>query len=246
MELQITHMRKNLTWLVLILLVPLLYACSGPINEPGSTSDPAVGLANPASVHCEEQGGRLEIRTTADGGQYGVCIFEDGSECEEWAYFRAECQPGELEDAPAPQGSPAYTNAEYGFSFDSPAEWTIEGYEDRVFFIRTTPDGGQYLLFVGFQPTNDQPEHFRIGQGDGELQDAEPITFLDSQITKQELLHQGKIKSVFYATHLPAGDVLLSIYLDPFGDDIDYSTLDIPPEIITEADQIVSSFTLIP
>ena len=52
-----------------------------------------MGLANPASVHCIEQGGTLEMRQDANG-EHGVCIFDDGSECEEWAYFRGECQPG--------------------------------------------------------------------------------------------------------------------------------------------------------
>jgi putative hemolysin len=58
-----------------------------------ATPEPAVGLANPASVYCEEQGYTLEIRTQADGGQYGVCVFPDGSECEEWAFYRGECHP---------------------------------------------------------------------------------------------------------------------------------------------------------
>ena len=51
-------------------------------------------LANPASVHCAEEGGTLEIRDEADGGQIGMCLFPDGSECEEWAFFRGECAPG--------------------------------------------------------------------------------------------------------------------------------------------------------
>ncbi|MFQ5812502.1 MAG: META domain-containing protein [Anaerolineae bacterium] len=51
------------------------------------------GLANPASVYCKERGGRLEIRTADDGGAVGYCIFPDGSECEEWAFFRGECAP---------------------------------------------------------------------------------------------------------------------------------------------------------
>ena len=46
------------------------------------------GLANPASVKCVQQGGRLEIRHDAKGGEYGVCIFADGRQCEEWALFR--------------------------------------------------------------------------------------------------------------------------------------------------------------
>jgi hypothetical protein len=53
-------------------------------------------MANPASVNCEQKGNRLEIRTAADGSQGGICIFPDGSECEEWAFMRGECGPGTL------------------------------------------------------------------------------------------------------------------------------------------------------
>lgn len=52
-------------------------------------------LANPASVFCEENGGKVDIREDASGNQYGICQFADGSECEEWAFFRGECEPGE-------------------------------------------------------------------------------------------------------------------------------------------------------
>jgi inhibitor of cysteine peptidase len=54
------------------------------------------GLANPASEFCEENGGKLEIREDDSGGQVGFCIFSDGSECEEWAYFNSECKPGDI------------------------------------------------------------------------------------------------------------------------------------------------------
>ena len=50
-----------------------------------------IQIANPASVYCVQSGYTLEIRTSTGGGQYGVCIFPDGSECEEWAFFRNEC-----------------------------------------------------------------------------------------------------------------------------------------------------------
>jgi putative hemolysin len=39
-----------------------------------------IGLPNPASVYCKNQGGKLEIRNFKDG-QKGFCIFEDGPEC---------------------------------------------------------------------------------------------------------------------------------------------------------------------
>jgi putative hemolysin len=76
-------------------------ACS-PVdeeNQPNDNSNSNAGLANPASVNCLEQGGTLEMRQDASGGTYGVCIFPDGSECEEWAYFRGECRPQSEMDA---------------------------------------------------------------------------------------------------------------------------------------------------
>lgn len=50
----------------------------------------ACGMPNPASVYCGDHGGTLTI----ERGQVGVCHFSDGSSCEEWAYFRGECEPG--------------------------------------------------------------------------------------------------------------------------------------------------------
>ena len=51
-------------------------------------------LPNPAATFCEEQGGTGEIVTAADGSQSGVCHFPDGSVCDEWAFFRGDCAPG--------------------------------------------------------------------------------------------------------------------------------------------------------
>ena len=51
-------------------------------------------MPNPASVYCEQNGNKLEIRTAADGSQSGICVFPDGSTCDEWAYYRGECGPG--------------------------------------------------------------------------------------------------------------------------------------------------------
>jgi putative hemolysin len=48
-----------------------------------------VGIANPASVYCEEQGGTLTIVEDKEGNQSGMCKLADGTEVEEWEYFRA-------------------------------------------------------------------------------------------------------------------------------------------------------------
>jgi uncharacterized protein len=57
-------------------------------------SDQKIGMPNPASKHCSEAGGNVEIRDEQNG-QVGYCVFNDGSECEEWAYFRGECKKGD-------------------------------------------------------------------------------------------------------------------------------------------------------
>lgn len=64
-----------------------LAACAPQASDKAELP-PRIGMPNPASVHCTEQGGRSEIRTANDGGQFGVCLFNDGRQCEEWALLR--------------------------------------------------------------------------------------------------------------------------------------------------------------
>lgn len=85
------------------LLLALLAACSSPMpvvtmntptaQAPTPTTAPVVGMPNPASVFCQQQGGKTEIRKGTDG-EVGYCVFSDQSECEEWAFMRGECKPG--------------------------------------------------------------------------------------------------------------------------------------------------------
>jgi putative hemolysin len=90
--------RKMRLFLIAALALILLAACGGGSTE----TPPPIGLANPASVFCGEHDGELEIRKDESGAEYGVCIFDDGSECEEWAFYRDECKPGDFETAPVP------------------------------------------------------------------------------------------------------------------------------------------------
>jgi putative hemolysin len=79
-----------------------------PSEVAQPTSAGTTGIANPASVFCADNGGALEIRLDAVGNQYGVCVFPDGSECEEWAYYRGECKPGQG-TVPPPTAAPGAT-----------------------------------------------------------------------------------------------------------------------------------------
>jgi len=78
----------------LLICLIFLTACQPATPKPDTQPDSGgTGIANPASVNCQQKGGTLEMRDN-EAGQYGVCKFTDGSECEEWAFFRGECTPG--------------------------------------------------------------------------------------------------------------------------------------------------------
>lgn len=59
-----------------------------------SPTNGTTGLANPASENCVAKGGTLSIQTNGNGGQYGLCTFEDNMACEEWALYRGNCPVG--------------------------------------------------------------------------------------------------------------------------------------------------------
>jgi putative hemolysin len=122
-----------------ILFVQIGMALLAACNPQPISPTPQTNLPNPASVYCEETGGRLEMRQDASGGVQGICIFPDGSECDEWAYYRGECSPAET-DTNAPTVFPTplpidaadyqdwwiYTHDVYGFSMMLPEDWTVE------------------------------------------------------------------------------------------------------------------------
>ena len=79
-------MKKTTLWIVALLAVATLAGCNKtPVENPEQNSE----IANPASVYCEENGGTVNL-------EEWLCMFEDGSYCEEWSYYRGECKPGEI------------------------------------------------------------------------------------------------------------------------------------------------------
>lgn len=69
-----------------------------PKVSPVVTPSEGVGMANPASEYCIKQGGKLEIISEeppeapgGGGGQVGMCTLPGGQVCEEWTFYRGEC-----------------------------------------------------------------------------------------------------------------------------------------------------------
>jgi putative hemolysin len=137
---EIRMIRKALFTLFMLIVTVLSASCSPSQTSPTT----APNMPNPASVYCEQNGGTLDLRQDASGGVAGVCIFPDGSECDEWAYFRGECKPADPTPTQAPASAPTdiptprsidpadyqgwwtYNNAAYGFSLLLPSDWVVD------------------------------------------------------------------------------------------------------------------------
>lgn len=67
---------------------------SAPRPVAGTAAGAAVGMPNPASVFCRDQGGTTQLRKQTDSSVIGLCHFPDGRLCEEWSLFRSgACLP---------------------------------------------------------------------------------------------------------------------------------------------------------
>jgi putative hemolysin len=134
-----------------IVVLMALIACAAPqvqAPDPVATDAPQANIPNPASVYCTQQGNKLEIRTAADGSQNGICVFPDGSACDEWAYYRGACGSTAqksptpamtVEATPKASGDPG-GNASGGYM---PPE-TAEELADWWGVIKSTPPGAQF------------------------------------------------------------------------------------------------------
>ena len=87
------------------LLIQILACLSGQPTA-GQTEQKA-GSPNPASVNCAKKGGKLQIKKDSRGNEYGACIFPNGRECEEWAFFRGQCSPEKPAEPQAKIGAEA-------------------------------------------------------------------------------------------------------------------------------------------
>jgi putative hemolysin len=93
-------MKRIFTFTIILMALTACTSLRVQMSNPPAT-EILPNMPNPASVYCEQNGNTSEIRTAADGSQSGVCIFPDGSTCDEWAYFRGECGPA-IQTSPTP------------------------------------------------------------------------------------------------------------------------------------------------
>lgn len=181
---------KSLFTLLVSIGMIFLTACNLTTGSDQSDSDIA-DMPNPASVFCEENGGTLEIRTAEDGSQAGICVFPDGSECDEWAFYRGECKPGDSLNMGANMPNPASVFCEKNGG-------TLE--------IRTADDGSQTGVCV-FQDGNECDE-WAFYRGECQSEDS----LAENPVKAMELAEDGwyiyREQDLKYSFHYPADAII--------------------------------------
>ena len=79
---------------------------------------PVLGMPDPASVYCLELG--YELRIVDMGGGVAICVFPDGSECEEWSFFEGRCGQSWAQEPSSPQSQEATLH-----NCPQPGKWAI-------------------------------------------------------------------------------------------------------------------------
>lgn len=87
-------MKKTTFSLIALLWVAGLILSWCNKSEPTENNE-NLGMANPASVYCEENWWTIKIVSDDEWNQSWLCMFDDGSYCDEWSYYRQEwCEKG--------------------------------------------------------------------------------------------------------------------------------------------------------
>ncbi len=250
---------KLLLGLIVLLVSGCTSIAAAPIEAPAiAPTEQVSNIANPAAVYCEEQGYDYEIRETADGGEYGVCVSQDG-ECDAWVFYNGECSldpinEGESDELTAPTGQPTepltYANADYGFTFSYPPEWMLiedsGGYQVAGGMASPSIMLSQGTLRLHIQYK--RPQEMTIlgpgGRPAGQVEDRGTVVFLGQNLPKHVLTFEGKDKSVFYGERL--ADLEFYIQLDDErGQSVDYEAIELANEVQSEVDAILETFVRI-
>ncbi|MCL5090784.1 MAG: DUF333 domain-containing protein [Patescibacteria group bacterium] len=102
------------------------YPCS--LEGQKASAQEETTLPNPASQNCLDKGGTLkQVEETA--GTLGICQFSDGSQCEEWQFFRDECKVGQTKTADTAHpysGKITQKGSDYLFTTDTGVEYKLK------------------------------------------------------------------------------------------------------------------------
>ena len=231
-------------------------AAAGEEPDPGQ----AAGMPNPASVFCEAEGGTVDIRTGDDGGQVGICVFTDGGECDEWAFFRGECVPGAAAYLPDTAEIQAfeyidwqsYKNITHGLSLRFPPDWRATEVTDAADTMAghrvtlSSPADPLTALHIAFKLASEDQQITPTSMGAGNIVDRGSVLFLGEELSRQALVAEGTMMEIIYGGggEITRGDRVFWIALNYAGNPL--TDVGVSPEIERLADLVITSLQIEP
>ena len=208
---------------------------TGAASVAASPEPKSGQIANPASKYCIEKGGKLDIRKDAAGNEFGMCVFPNGRECEEWALMRGQCSA----EVPADKGAnlASYASKTYGFSLTYPNTWSLADQAangDQPAQIKLTRGNNQMIIQV--KRASERLAFGAVAPQGGEIFQLGVLTVLGQKVPVQVVRLEGNIKScgASFATPNLQFRFQLDNSLDP----------EIPGDVLQEAQTIVQSLQL--
>ena len=235
-----------LTALACNLLVPPVTSIPAtPVTEIAPPTEiggePIIGMINPAPAYCQKNGNEYESRS-APGGQYGVCVFPDKSECLDFDYYEGRCKPGDYLTVPTPYfHAPWFEDQKYGFRLEADCGFT--GWGNKVIFSCATEAGDPFTLIVGYGWVDEQIPPLDFNADIRDFQESGTFKLLGQDIPKKILGVNGKVRQVAYGPNLEIGRLRLSMWLaDAEGDPLQF---EVTPEMQADAEKYISTFSLL-
>jgi uncharacterized protein YraI len=139
--------------------------------------------------------------------------------------------------SPPPLPVAGYVNTEYGFYLE-PGAWSYNEIYSNVLKLTN----GEYYLTICYEKLSES-NVCRTGVPAGDWANGGFFTMLGNNFRKDLIVYQNKIKVASYgAGPIVLNGLRLQIWLD--SSNSNYDAIDIPNEILDQADQILASFGL--
>jgi hypothetical protein len=144
-------------------------------------------------------------------------------------------------------GWSTYLDVDHRFSFRYPPSWKLEempgcdqeAHSDIVPSLKLTQDN--LALFIGCERAR-QGVVIQGASGEGEWHRSGTVRFMGQTVSRMVLIYEARDKAVYYNGTAGIQVDNLTFYIALIDQNADYSSIDIPKELQTAADQIVESF----
>ena len=150
-----------LTLLIFILAGIFFFRFAKQSQPKPAEENNVAQIANPASVLCVKNGGKLDIADEASGQEY-LCSFPNGQKCEEWAFFRGECNVEGISNTGIYNDGKNEVKVIYRMQDDSILLAPSFGYDYLIIKQAMSGSGARYL-------SSDGKVEFWEHQGEGKL-----------------------------------------------------------------------------